>query len=65
MNRRWMLAAVAAVGLAFSTLPFMPGCSKGEVGAAQSSATSPCDPKAQPANMAKAAASSQAATWPG
>jgi cytochrome c biogenesis protein CcmG/thiol:disulfide interchange protein DsbE len=51
MNRRWMLAAVAAVGLAFSTLPFMPGCSKGEVGAAQSSASSPCDPKAQPANM--------------
>jgi len=52
MNRRWTLAAVAAVGLAFSTLPFAPGCSQGNAGAAAGTATaSSCDPKAPPANL--------------
>jgi thiol-disulfide isomerase/thioredoxin len=50
MKRRWLVAACAAVGLGFSALPFVPGCSRGDAGAAALDAA-PCDPKAQPANL--------------
>jgi thiol-disulfide isomerase/thioredoxin len=49
MNRKkWILAAVAAFGLALATLPFMGGTT-GEIGGESSSGQ--CDPRARPANF--------------
>jgi thiol-disulfide isomerase/thioredoxin len=48
MNRKWILAAVAAFGLALATLPFMGGTGDhaGEAGS-----SGQCDPRARPANF--------------
>jgi len=54
MTRRWILAAVAALGLAFATLPFVPACSRtssSATGKAATSSTGKCDAKAKPANL--------------
>jgi peroxiredoxin len=47
MKRKWILAAVAAFGLALATLPFMGGTTH-EVGGESSGQ---CDPRARPANF--------------
>jgi thiol-disulfide isomerase/thioredoxin len=54
MTRRWTLAAVAALGLAFSTIPFGAACNRapaGEKTAAAAPAAGKCDAKAKPANL--------------
>jgi len=47
---RWVIAAIAAVGLALTTLPFVPGCSKPET-KAQAAPSAACDANARPANL--------------
>jgi thiol-disulfide isomerase/thioredoxin len=50
MMRRWMIAALASLGLAFSSLPLVQGCSRPAFEAAAAD-TSKCDPKARSANL--------------
>lgn len=49
-SHRWIVAALAALGLALSTVPFVPGCSKAEPGA-QAVSNAACDQNARPANL--------------
>ena len=50
MMRRWMLAALASLGLAFSSLPLVHGCSRPAY-ETEAAGASKCDPKAKPANL--------------
>jgi len=50
MMYRWLLAALASFGLAFSSLPLVQGCSR-PASQADAAARSKCDPKAKPANL--------------
>ena len=50
MMRRWLLAALASLGLAFSSLPLVQGCARPETRTA-AAGSAKCDPKAKPANL--------------
>ena len=50
MMRRWMLAALASLGLAVSSLPHVHGCSRPAY-ETEVAGASKCDPKAKPANL--------------
>jgi len=49
MKRRWVIAAVAAVGLGFASLPFLPDLRDG--GEPLEAAATKCDANARPARM--------------
>jgi thiol-disulfide isomerase/thioredoxin len=49
-KNRWVVAAVAACGLALATLPFTPGCSKPDA-KAEAATSAACDANARPANL--------------
>jgi thiol-disulfide isomerase/thioredoxin len=53
MTRRWILATIAALGLAFATLPFVPGCNRAPAAEKKvaTTGTAKCDAKAKPANL--------------
>jgi cytochrome c biogenesis protein CcmG/thiol:disulfide interchange protein DsbE len=49
MRRRWIIAGLVCLGLAFATLPFIPGIGDSlDVPVGESAG---CDPKAKPANL--------------
>jgi peroxiredoxin len=50
MTRRWLLAVLASVGLAFSSLPLVQGCARPEI-RKKAASSAKCDPKAKPANL--------------
>jgi peroxiredoxin len=50
MRKRWIIAGLAALGLALATLPFMPGLGTEPLDV-QASNSGSCDPKAKPANL--------------
>ncbi len=51
MSTRWILAGVAALGLALAMWPFMPGGDGQTSGNIEAAKTGSCDDKAKPANM--------------
>jgi cytochrome c biogenesis protein CcmG/thiol:disulfide interchange protein DsbE len=50
MRTRWILAGLAALGLALAALPFLPGLG-GSDADVEASNTGSCDPKSKPANL--------------